>query len=68
MLLRPVPEWLVDDGVRSLDDQKICLQAFRAILCELGIKFVEMGVEVKGLTERVAFVLAHMDSLPTARL
>lgn len=65
VLLQPVPEWLVDDGVRSLDDQQECLVTFRGVLSELGIRFEEVGVEMKGLADRVAFVAAK---LPTARL
>ncbi|KZP28332.1 hypothetical protein FIBSPDRAFT_1039720 [Athelia psychrophila] len=67
ILLRPVPEWLVDDGVRSLDDQEQCLKAFRKVLSELGIKFEEMGSEMKWLSDRVAFVVANAN-LPKARL
>jgi len=66
-LLGCVPEWLQDDGVRSLDDQETCLLAFRAILSDLGVRFVEIGAEVKGLPERVAMVRA-CTGLPTARL
>lgn len=53
VLLTPVPEWLVDDGVRSLYDQYHCTEVFRQVLVELGIGFQEMGVEVKELEERV---------------
>lgn len=53
VLLTPVPEWLVDDGVRSLYDQYHCTEVFRQVLMELGIEFQEMGIEMKKLEDRV---------------
>ena len=53
VLLTPVPEWLVDDGVRSLYDQYHCTEVFRQVLVELEIGFQEMGVEMKRLEDRV---------------
>ena len=55
VLFKPVPEWLVDDGVRSIDIQSHSLEVFRNILKELGIPYVELGEEIKDLQARVAF-------------
>jgi len=57
VLLTPVTEWLVDDGVRSMDGHEQCAAMFREVMRELGIPFHEMGAEVKGLDERVQLVL-----------
>ncbi|KDR76561.1 hypothetical protein GALMADRAFT_1328419 [Galerina marginata CBS 339.88] len=53
ILLKPVPEWLKDDGVRSLENQEQCLDIFRSLLAELGIEYHEFGKEAKFLEERV---------------
>ena len=60
ILLKPVPEWLVDDGVRSLDNQTQCLSVFRTTLTELGIVYEEMGGEMKDLNKRVSKVLEYV--------
>ncbi|KAA1476796.1 hypothetical protein DENSPDRAFT_785522 [Dentipellis sp. KUC8613] len=59
VLLAPVAEWLVDDGVRSLEDGWACFGEFRRMLGELGIPFVELGSSCRWLEERVAFVRIH---------
>ena len=56
ILFKPVPEWLVDDGVRSMDERGQNLDVFRGVLRELEIPFVELGEEIKNLQSRVAFV------------
>jgi nicotinamide riboside kinase len=56
VLLRPIPEWVVDDGVRSLADGEHCYAMFVKILKELDIPFVELGEGCRWLEERVAFV------------
>jgi nicotinamide riboside kinase len=56
ILLTPVPEWLVDDGVRSMDDGHRCLAVFRQVLSELEIKYEEIGGNMKDLSDRVEFV------------
>ncbi|KAL4068635.1 AAA domain-containing protein [Scleroderma yunnanense] len=53
LLLSPVEEWLVDDGVRNLDNHERCINTFRQVLDELGIKYQEIGAETKGLEDRV---------------
>ena len=55
ILFKPVPEWLVDDGVRSMEKQDNHSEVFRGILKELEIPYVELGGEIKDLEERVAF-------------
>lgn len=55
VLFKPVPEWLVDDGVRSMDKQIENVDVFRNILKELEIPYVELGEEIKDLQARVAF-------------
>jgi len=56
ILLTPVPEWLVDDGVRSMSDGYHCLAVFRQVLSELEIKYEEIGANMKDLSDRVEFV------------
>jgi nicotinamide riboside kinase len=56
ILLTPVLEWLVDDGVRSMDDGHRCLVVFRQVLSELEIKYEEIGADMKDLSDRVEFV------------
>jgi nicotinamide riboside kinase len=55
VLFKPVPEWLVDDGVRNVDMQDQSLEVFRVLLKELEIPYIELGGEVKDLQARVAF-------------
>lgn len=57
VLLRPVQEWIVDDGVRSMEDQWPSYQMFKEVLQELGIRFHEVGDEVLDLDVRVELVL-----------
>lgn len=60
VLLNPVPGWLVDDGVRSLNDQVHCLEVFRKVLVDLKIDYFEIGTETKDLEKRVALVLDRL--------
>ena len=55
ILFKPVSEWLVDDGVRSMDARGQNLDAFRGLLEELDIPFVELGGEIKNIQARVEF-------------
>ena len=57
VLFKPVPEWLVDDGVRSMEQQDHTLEVFRKILKELDIPYVELGEEIKDLQARVSFAV-----------
>ncbi|KAF5390122.1 hypothetical protein D9757_003871 [Collybiopsis confluens] len=56
VLLHPIPAWLVDDGVRSLEDGERCYDMFVTILKRLEIHFVEVGEDCRWIEERVAFV------------
>lgn len=56
VLLGPIREWLVDDGIRSLEDGEHCHDMFVKILKELGIQFVELGEDCRCLEERVVYV------------
>ncbi|KDQ53777.1 hypothetical protein JAAARDRAFT_136621 [Jaapia argillacea MUCL 33604] len=57
ILLEPVPEWLVDDGVRSLDNHVECSRVFKEVLEELGIAYTVINAETKDLAERVEVAL-----------
>lgn len=64
LLLNPVEEWLVDDGVRSLDHHERCIKVFHQVLDKFGLKYQEMGAETKKIEDRVRLmeeriVLAH---------
>jgi len=53
VLLAPVPEWLEDDGIRSIENQSECFDIFHSLLEKLGIHFRVIGPEIKSLDERV---------------
>ncbi|KAG6373183.1 hypothetical protein JVT61DRAFT_6801 [Boletus reticuloceps] len=63
LLLRPVPEWVVDDGVRSLDQHAHSFHVYRAVLAELGIPYREIGEDMKDLLERTNWIKAWVTSL-----
>lgn len=54
-------DWLVDDGVRLMPENKEDWVAFHNLFCELlrdaGLDFVVLPCEMKDLAERVRFVL-----------
>ncbi|KAI6025545.1 AAA domain-containing protein [Pisolithus marmoratus] len=52
LLLNPVEEWLVDDGVRSLDHHERCIKVFRQVLDKFGIKYQEIGAETMRIEDR----------------
>ncbi|KAG6331887.1 hypothetical protein ID866_7201 [Astraeus odoratus] len=52
LLLNPVEEWLVDDGIRSLDHHERCIDIFRQLLKKFEIKYQEMGGEMKSIDDR----------------
>jgi len=56
VLLSPIREWLVDDGVRSLENGESCHDMFVKMLKELHIQFVELGEDCRRLEERVSYV------------
>ncbi|GJE97877.1 AAA domain-containing protein [Phanerochaete sordida] len=59
-LLQPVPAWLEDDGIRSLEDPWNYNAHLRATLTELGIPLIEIGEDVKDLDQRVDIVRKHL--------
>ncbi|KAJ6509836.1 AAA domain-containing protein [Mycena vulgaris] len=63
VLLNPVTEWLVDDGFRHVGDQAEVLVIFREILAELGIRYRQIGWEMRFLPERTSFVLGLSGTL-----
>lgn len=62
LLLKPVPEWLVDDGVRGLEQHARSFYVYRVVLAELGIPYEEIGEEMKDLAERVNWVKGWVTS------
>jgi len=57
LLLKPVQEWVWDDGIRSLEDRDRCLDLFRKTLDELGICYREMGPDMMFLAERIVVTM-----------
>lgn len=68
VLFKPVPEWLVDDGVRSMDKQDQTFEVFCDVLKELEIPYVELGGEMKDLQARVAFAKRLVGQVVGTRL
>ena len=62
LLLKPIPEWLKDDGVRSLDGQDECYFAFKDVLKMLEIPFWEMDETCMDLEIRVTRALEALDA------
>ncbi|KAG6905764.1 hypothetical protein DXG01_000850 [Tephrocybe rancida] len=60
LLLTPIPDWLVDDGVRSLEHQNECFEAFITELQKLGIEFRVIGPEMRSREERITRVLGWL--------
>jgi nicotinamide riboside kinase len=58
VLLTPVKEWVIDDGFRHVGDEEKVLAIFRETLSELGIRYREIGPDMRFLPERTAFVLS----------
>jgi nicotinamide riboside kinase len=57
ILLKPVAEWLIDDGIRSTENQDKCLQIYRRLLAEMDVPYYEFGREMMFLPERVGFIM-----------
>ncbi|KDQ12186.1 hypothetical protein BOTBODRAFT_34794 [Botryobasidium botryosum FD-172 SS1] len=57
ILFRPVKEWVVDDGVRSMENHWPVYAEFKKVLYELGMPHREIGDEVRDLDARVTLVL-----------
>jgi nicotinamide riboside kinase len=59
VLLAPVTEWLVDDGVRALDDHERCSTVFKQVLQWVDVPYKEMGGECRDLSDRVDKIIAY---------
>jgi nicotinamide riboside kinase len=57
VLLTPIPEWLVDDGIRLMDNQMKCLEVFRETLRDMGISYRELGADIRSVAERTSVVM-----------
>ena len=62
VVLHPVAEWVVDDGVRSLEDPIKYNEVLLATLRELELSFIEIGGEMRDLQQRVLFVKQALGS------
>jgi nicotinamide riboside kinase len=60
IFLKPARGWLVDDGMRSIDDHGRCVETFRDVLAPLETPYEEIGEECMGLKERVAEAEAYL--------
>ena len=56
VLVHAVPEWLVDDGVRSLKDPVHFTDYFRNTLEDMAIPYIEINSDVRDIKARVEFV------------
>ncbi|PFH47663.1 hypothetical protein AMATHDRAFT_67234 [Amanita thiersii Skay4041] len=56
-LLEPIEEWVVDDGVRMIENQNECFLMFRDVLECLSIRYSVIGKEMKSLSDRVKLVV-----------
>ena len=61
-------DWLIDDGVRLMPEDKKDWVAFHDLFCsslkEAGLEYVVLPCEMKDLAERVQFVLSSWRSIP----
>ena len=57
VVLQCVPEWMEDDGIRSLADPHTYSQTLNRILSELCIPFITIGQDRKKLDERVSCIV-----------
>lgn len=57
ILLKPVAEWLVDDGIRCTENQDKCLEIYKRLLAEMDISYYEFGRETMFLPERVGIIM-----------
>ncbi|KAH7089332.1 AAA domain-containing protein, partial [Auriculariales sp. MPI-PUGE-AT-0066] len=61
IVLEPVQEWIVDDGVRSLYGVEEYHSHFIQFLQQWQVPFKQLGPEVLSLDERVSHVIAWID-------
>ena len=67
VVLESVPEWMEDDGVRSLEDPRRYGDVLQRILGELWIAYTTLGESVKDLDERVAVVEGELARMKNRR-
>ncbi|KIY53495.1 hypothetical protein FISHEDRAFT_33133 [Fistulina hepatica ATCC 64428] len=60
ILLRPVAQWIVDDGVRFLEDPTTSLEMFRRVLQRLNLEYQEIGEDMLNIEHRVHFMVQHI--------
>ncbi|KAJ2928198.1 hypothetical protein H1R20_g8893, partial [Candolleomyces eurysporus] len=60
ILLSPVQAWLIDDGVRSLENQEACMDVFRKVLKDLEIPYRVFGPDCQFLFERLMLTLGYV--------
>ncbi|KZT10827.1 uncharacterized protein LAESUDRAFT_809721 [Laetiporus sulphureus 93-53] len=60
VVLQPVREWMIDDGVRSLEDPWIYLQTLHATLDELKIPYIVIGEDTRDINHRVGLVRHYL--------
>ncbi|TFK82321.1 hypothetical protein K466DRAFT_590602 [Polyporus arcularius HHB13444] len=60
VVLEPVAEWLVDDGVRSLEDPWRYNEELYKTLANLEIPYITLGGAVKGILGRVDYVVRYL--------
>ena len=68
VVLESIPEWIEDDGVRSLEDPQKYGNVLQHILEELGIAYISLGELVKDLGERVTCVKKELERINVARV
>jgi nicotinamide riboside kinase len=57
VLLAPVKDWVVDDGIRSMEQQEECMGVFQRLLEDLGIPYHILGADRRSLFDRVISVM-----------
>jgi len=57
VLLKPALGWLVDDGVRSTENQAACTLIFKELRRDLEVPYFELGTECILLQERISAIL-----------
>ncbi|KAG2003691.1 hypothetical protein CC2G_004278 [Coprinopsis cinerea AmutBmut pab1-1] len=65
ILLGPVTEWIIDDGIRSLERQEECLQRYRECMKLYDIPYRELGQDTRNILERMVFTIGLLN-FPTS--
>ncbi|RPD58075.1 hypothetical protein L227DRAFT_577438 [Lentinus tigrinus ALCF2SS1-6] len=59
-LFEPVAEWLVDDGVRSMEDPRRYGEALHSTLAEFEIPYITLGEAMRDISQRVDYVVRYL--------